>query len=159
MELNISNVTLMEQLALGLKSALRREKLKSIIVFLKGDLGAGKTTWVQSFIQSLGIQDPITSPTYTLVESYESSAFNIHHFDLYRLNDPNELELIGIRDYFSDEAFCLIEWPEKGEGVLPTADLVINILIVDETSRKVQIDANTNRGERILQHYEKSPFG
>lgn len=159
MELNISNVTLMEQLALGLKSALRREKLKSIVVFLKGDLGAGKTTLVQSFIQSLGIQDPITSPTYTLVESYESSAFNIHHFDLYRLNDPNELELIGIRDYFADEAFCLIEWPEKGEGVLPKADLVINILIVDEMNRKVQIDANTNRGERILQHYEKSPFG
>jgi tRNA threonylcarbamoyladenosine biosynthesis protein TsaE len=159
MELNISNVTLMEQLALGLKSALRREKLKSIVVFLKGDLGAGKTTLVQSFIQSLGIQDPITSPTYTLVESYESSAFNIHHFDLYRLNDPNELELIGIRDYFADEAFCLIEWPEKGEGVLPKADLIINILIVDETNRKVQIDANTNRGERILQHYEKSPFG
>lgn len=159
MELLISNATLMEKLGAGLKLALKREKLKAIIVYLKGDLGAGKTTFVQGFIQAFGVKDPITSPTYTLVESYESAAYMIHHFDLYRLDDPSELDLIGFRDYFSDEAFCLVEWPEKGESVLPSPDLVFEITMRDETDRNVRLEAFSTHGEHLLKQLEKAPFG
>lgn len=159
MELLISNSTLMEKLGVGLKQALKREKLKSMIVFLKGDLGVGKTTFVQGFIQAFGVKDPITSPTYTLVESYESAAYMIHHFDLYRLDDPSELDLIGFRDYFSDEAFCLVEWPEKGQNILPTPDLVFEMTLKDEMNREVSVNAATKRGEHVLKQLEKAPFG
>ncbi|MFO1256943.1 MAG: tRNA (adenosine(37)-N6)-threonylcarbamoyltransferase complex ATPase subunit type 1 TsaE [Gammaproteobacteria bacterium] len=159
MEILISNATLMEKLGVALRKALKREKLKTIIVFLKGDLGAGKTTFVQGFIQAFGVKDPITSPTYTLVESYESAAYMIHHFDLYRLDDPNELDLIGFRDYFVDEAFCLIEWPEKGGAVLPSPDLVFEMTHKDEANRNVQVSAASTRGEHVLKQLEKAPFG
>ncbi len=102
------------------------------VIYLHGDLGAGKTTLVRGLISGLGFTAPITSPTYTLVESYVFEEFILYHFDLYRLNEPDELESIGVRDMVGGEAISIFEWPERGRGVLPVADFEIFINFSDD---------------------------
>jgi tRNA threonylcarbamoyladenosine biosynthesis protein TsaE len=97
------------------------------VVFLRGDLGAGKTTLVRGLLRGLGHQGSVRSPTYTLIEPYEVGDQRVYHLDLYRLGDPQELEYLGLRDLLDGEGLVLVEWPERGVGMLPEPELVIEI--------------------------------
>jgi len=123
-------------------------------IALQGDLGAGKTTFARGFLQALGHKGNVKSPTYTILEPYQIGDITINHFDLYRLADPEELELIGAHEMFNDNTINLIEWPEQGEGWLPEMDLWIKIEHLAE-GRNVVISGNTKLGNRILEELLK----
>ncbi|EGY34852.1 hypothetical protein SC1083_0326 [Aggregatibacter actinomycetemcomitans serotype e str. SC1083] len=126
---------------------------QGIALYLNGDLGAGKTTLSRGMIQALGYQGKVKSPTYTLVEEYRFRDKIVYHFDLYRLADPEELEFMGIRDYFSENTLCLIEWAEKGAGMLMAADLLVNIAYA-ETARHIELIAQSPIGRQIIEQLD-----
>ena len=120
-----------------------------LTLYLRGDLGAGKTTFTRGFVHACGHQGVVKSPTYTLVEPYALARGNIYHFDLYRLADAEELEFTGARDCFGEHAACLIEWPERAASALPAADLVCELEMAGER-RKLRLVAGSPTGERLL---------
>ena len=121
-----------------------------LIIYLRGPLGAGKTTFARGFLRGLGYHGIVKSPTYTLVEPYATGAHAmVFHFDLYRLADPEELEFTGARDYFNAASICLIEWPEKAGGFLPAADIDCE-LAHDPQGRKITLTACSAKAERLM---------
>jgi len=119
------------------------------IVSLHGELGTGKTTLARGLLRGLGHQGKVRSPTYTLVEPYQLAAGTVYHLDLYRLGSAEELEWLGLRDMLGEQALLLVEWPERGAGVLPAADLEIHIDYAGE-GRMVTLNAVSSAGKQLL---------
>ena len=120
------------------------------MVWLEGDLGAGKTTLVRGVLRGMGHQGRVPSPTYTLVESYSLGDVRVHHLDLYRLADPEELEYLGLTDLLDEHSILLVEWPGRGIGILPSADLRININHAGQ-GRELQLVPETKHGSEIAE--------
>lgn len=134
----------------ALGAALARACPDGARIHLRGELGAGKTTLVRGLLRALGHGGPVKSPTYTLVESYDLGGRVVHHLDLYRLADAEELEYLGLRDLQSSGAILLVEWPERGEPDLPMPDLQVDIDYIGD-GRHVRLSAFSPRGERLLE--------
>jgi tRNA threonylcarbamoyladenosine biosynthesis protein TsaE len=115
------------------------------VVYLRGDLGAGKTTLARGLLRSLGVSGAVRSPTYTLVEVYETGAVTAVHLDLYRLSDPAELHNLGLREWARGGHLWLVEWPERGGELLPAADLVIT-LTAGNSGHDIEVSARTDLG-------------
>ena len=124
------------------------------IVYLEGDLGTGKTTLARGILRGFGYQGRVKSPTYTLLEPYELERLACYHFDLYRLADAEELTFIGIEDLLREDAVLLVEWPERGRGVLPAPDLDIAILYRGQ-SRSVRFTPASEKGIQIINNLQK----
>ena len=139
MQYSIADVEQMENFGEILAKILRPGQ----IVYLRGELGVGKTTIMRGVLKGYGHTGTVKSPTFTLVESYAYKEHQLYHFDLYRLQTPSELEAIGFRDYLNAEDYCFIEWPERGEGALPGANIDIKIEYAD-IGRTVRIDSTAD---------------
>ena len=120
------------------------------IICLRGELGSGKTTLVRGALQSLGLVTGGRSPTYTLIEYYAFDNFDVAHFDLYRLGDPEELEYLGYRDYLNPQTLCFIEWPQRAGGYLQLIDLEVEI----EKLRKREALLHATEQIALIGHYE-----
>jgi tRNA threonylcarbamoyladenosine biosynthesis protein TsaE len=138
-----------EDATLALGAAVAPHLVPGLVVTLRGELGAGKTTLVRGMLRALGHAGRVKSPTYTLVELYEVSRLHLYHFDFYRFHDPKEWIDAGFRDTFNGRNVCLIEWPERAQGQLPPADLDI-ALAVTEPGRSATLTASSPAGERLL---------
>ncbi len=124
------------------------------VLYFYGELGAGKTTLARAILQGMGVSGRIKSPTYTLVEPYDLADGSAYHFDLYRLVDPEELEYLGLRDYFDPGAVVIVEWPERGRGMLPVADVQVHIHY-DGSGRRIVFEAGEGPRFQWINELEK----
>lgn len=138
-----------EDATLALGAAMAALVEPGLVLTLRGELGAGKTTLVRGLLRALGYAGRVKSPTYTLVELYKVSRLNLYHFDFYRFQDPREWIDAGFRDMFNGRNICLIEWPERARGQLPAADLEISLELTDN-GRLATLAACSAAGERLL---------
>ena len=135
----------------SLGAALGQRLVPGLVVHLRGEIGAGKTTLTRGLLRGLGITAAVKSPTYTLVEPYQGPAGPVYHFDLYRLADPEELHFFGAEEYFSPEAICILEWAERAGLALPSPDLILQAEYRDSGSRTVRLAARTEAGNEVLE--------
>jgi tRNA threonylcarbamoyladenosine biosynthesis protein TsaE len=147
------NIILADEAAtLALGAALAPCLLPGMVIYLDGDLGAGKTTLVRGLMRALGDNGPVKSPTYTLVEIHVVSGLNLYHFDFYRFNQPEEYLDAGLDEYFDGKGVCLVEWPGRASPYLPEPDLRID-LVVDGSGRRATIEAGSELGRRCLTNF------
>jgi tRNA threonylcarbamoyladenosine biosynthesis protein TsaE len=139
-----ATIALAQRLAVHLKPGM--------VIYLHGDLGAGKTTLVRGVLNALGYTGRVKSPTYTLVEPYHIAGLDLRHFDLYRLRDKEEWESAGFRDEFNGHNIFFIEWPEKAQGLIPQADVIIDFEVLAH-GRNVEIRGNTPTGRECLKQF------
>lgn len=132
----------------GLGQALGRSLQNGAVVYLRGQLGAGKTTLVRGVLKGLGFDGRVRSPTYTLVESYEIGGHRLYHLDLYRIRGPEEMEYLGARELDDPNLWVFAEWPEHGEGRLPVPDLMLNFEM-HEPGRLIRAEPRSGRGEEL----------
>lgn len=144
-----------EQATVALGAELARADLRGAVIYLQGELGAGKTTLVRGLLTHLGHHGAVRSPTYALVEIYQVNNQQIVHVDLYRLRDPSEVENLGLRELVDGETIMLIEWPQYGAGYLPAADLTVG-LEYQGNARVASLQAATTRGQRVLSCLSKN---
>ena len=140
------------KLAVTFQDFFANQRDKGLVIYLNGELGAGKTTLTRSIVQAFGHQGNVKSPTYTLVEEYHLAPYSLYHFDLYRLADPEELEFMGIRDYFRPQTLCLLEWAMRGQGMIPNADIIIQIDYA-QTGRNLELQAQNEIGQMIIANF------
>lgn len=145
LERYLNSAAATEALGARLASALA----PGCVLYLRGDLGAGKTTLARGLLRGLGHPGTVKSPTFTLVEPYQLGRWRLFHWDLYRLADPEELEYLGLRDQIDGEAVLLIEWPERGRGELPAADLAVTLDYAG-TGRACRLEAGSPTGQAML---------
>ena len=152
---------LAQQLALKIQEVFSSHQHLSLRISLEGDLGAGKTTFARYLLKALGHIGKVKSPTYALCEPYEITLsqlgahsepikLQIHHFDLYRMNTPEEWIEAGFRDTLSSPGLCLIEWAEKAEGSLPPFDLTIHLQMNSDETRQIEFSSHTLIGQQLL---------
>lgn len=120
------------------------------LIYIRGPLGAGKTTFVRGLLHGLGHAGPVKSPTFTLIEPYEIRDLSVCHFDLYRVSDPGEIEFLALRDYIGSDTICIVEWPERAGTLLPAPDLDVMIRPTNNEGRELQLQASTQAGQAAL---------
>ena len=148
--MNVATADDMRALGRALGSALRTAGGGALVIGFEGELGAGKTTFVAGVLAGVGVAGAIRSPTYTLIEPYEAGGLQLYHIDLYRLSGAREVEALGIRDLLDARAVLLIEWPSRGEGALPTADLSVSIEYHAQ-GRLLAARAYSSAGDKLLE--------
>lgn len=141
-----------EEATMALGRRLADSLQGGLIVFLHGDLGAGKTTFARAFLRALGVGERVKSPTYSLVEGYEFGDRQAFHLDLYRISDPGELEWLGLDSLAEPGAIVLVEWPERGRGALPPVDLELHFRHQD-AGRVVGFEARSDQGRRLVEAF------
>ena len=145
-----------EDAMVALGRAIGQQLSAPLVIHLEGELGMGKTTLARGILRAFGHEGAVKSPTYTLVEPYELGPVTLYHFDLYRLGDPEELEYMGIRDYFDERSIALMEWPERGRGYLPSPDIKVSIQS-HGSGRLLCFEAATQRGVECLRQLPFEP--
>lgn len=150
MIIEINNLEEVEKLGIKLGSLLEKKD----VICLNGDLGAGKTTFTQAIGKGLGVTEYITSPTFTIINEYEGR-LPLYHFDIYRLGDEEELDLLGAQDYFYSEGVCVIEWANNAENILPKERLDIWIKIIDENRRQFKFIPHGDRYVKLVEELLK----
>ncbi len=149
-EPNHSRISLADEAATTIFATRLAHALQpGLMIYLRGNLGAGKTTLVRALLQSLGYTGRVKSPTYTLIERYEAAGLHLRHFDLYRFRDAEEWEAAGFRDEFDGHNICLVEWPEQASGLLPPADISLTFEILQD-GREIVLHAYTDAGQKCL---------
>lgn len=140
-----------EQATDALAKKLAHGLTSPAILTFSGELGAGKTAFIRSMLRTLGVTSTIKSPTFSVVESYQLTDYSVHHFDLYRISDETELEAIGVRDYFSTDTVCCVEWPERAPDLLAHVDVSFEFNYnLDGEGRTLLASASSERGRALL---------